>query len=327
VRASKNSLLVVSIPASDDPNSQTESISDLEVGGVRGREALKKLENIIGRSETPWRSASAKESFAIVRRRLFTEPRDPALFRARDAVVRAFGEMYRRNQNEFPSESVQAGYEDDLREAYPIHPEIFKRLNDDWATLVTFQRTRGVLRLMAAVIHSLWDRQDKSLLILPGTLPLDDPLLQPELTRYLPPTWTAVIDKDIDGPDSLPLRIDREKPNLGRYSATRRVARTIYLGSALTLDAANKGLEDSRIKLGCTQPGEAAAIFGDALRHLSENATYLYVNDRRYWFSTQPSVNRLAEERSSERTADEVSEEIRSPALARQSCFYQTAAR
>ncbi len=311
VRASKNTLLVVSIPASDDPNSQNETVSDLEVGGTRGRESLKKLENIIGRSEIPWRSASAKESFAIVRRRLFSEPSDPSRFRARDAVVRAFGEMYRKNKNEFPSETIQGGYEDDLREAYPIHPEIFKRLNDDWATLVTFQRTRGVLRLMAAVIHSLWERQDKSLLILPGNLPIDDPTVQPELTRYLPPTWTPVIDKDIDGPDSLPLQIDREKPNLGRYSATRRVARTIYLGSAPTLDAANKGIEDSRIKLGCAQPGEAPAIFGDALRHLSENATYLYVNERRYWFSTQPSVNRLAEERSSQKTQDDVSEEIK----------------
>jgi predicted AAA+ superfamily ATPase len=311
VRASENALLVVSIPASDDPNSQNESVSDLEVGGMRGRESLKKLENIIGRSEIPWRSASAKESFAIVRRRLFAEPSDPTRFRARDAVVRAFAEFYRKNKNEFPSETAQAGYEDDLREAYPVHPEIFKRLNDDWATLVTFQRTRGVLRLMAAVIHSLWERQDKSLLILPGNLPIDDPTVQPELTRYLPPTWTPVIDKDIDGPDSLPLQIDRDKPNLGRYSATRRVARTIYLGSAPTLEAANKGIEDSRIKLGCTQPGEAPAIFGDALRHLSENATYLYVNERRYWFSTQPSVNRLAEERSSQRTQDEVFEEIK----------------
>src|SRR5258708_3057069 len=179
VRASKNTLLVVSIPASDDPNSQNETVSDLEVGGTRGRESLKKLENIIGRSEIPWRSASAKESFAIVRRRLFSEPSDPSRFRARDAVVRAFGEMYRKNKNEFPSETIQGGYEDDLREAYPIHPEIFKRLHDDWATLVTFQRTRGVLRLMAAFIHSLWEPQDKSLLILPGNFPLDDPTLQP----------------------------------------------------------------------------------------------------------------------------------------------------
>ena len=47
--------------------------------------------------------------------------------------------------------------------AYPIHPELFDRLYNDWSTLDKFQRTRGVLRLMAAVIHSLWERKDSNL--------------------------------------------------------------------------------------------------------------------------------------------------------------------
>jgi hypothetical protein len=37
-----------------------------------------------------------------------------------------------------------------------------------------FQRTRGVLRLMAAVIHSLWEKGDRNPLILPSTIPIDD---------------------------------------------------------------------------------------------------------------------------------------------------------
>jgi predicted AAA+ superfamily ATPase len=58
--------------------------------------------------------------------------------------------------------------------AYPIHPELFDRLYNDWSTLDKFQRTRGVLRLMAAVIHSLWERQDGNLLIMPANVPVDD---------------------------------------------------------------------------------------------------------------------------------------------------------
>ena len=60
----------------------------------------------------------------------------------------------------------------------------------------------------------------------------------------------------------------RRRPNLGKYAACRRVARTIYLGSAPTATAANRGIEDRRIKLGCVMPGESPAIFGDALRRL-----------------------------------------------------------
>jgi hypothetical protein len=121
-----------------------------------------------------------------------------------------------------------------------------------------------------------------------------------------------VIEKDVDGPNSVPLRIDAETPNLGKYSACRRVARTVYLGSAPTAKAANKGLEDRRIKLGCVLPGESPAIFGDALRRLSVAATFLYQDSVRYWYSTQPTVTKLAEDRVEQLTGDPdaVAEEV-----------------
>jgi len=46
------------------------------------------------------------------------------------------------------------------------------------------------------------------------------------------PKWLPVIEKDIDGSHSLPLRIDRENQILGRYSARGPVARSLYLESA-----------------------------------------------------------------------------------------------
>ena len=94
---------------------------------------------------------------------------------------------------------------------------------------------------MAAVVHSLWESGDRNPLILPSTIPIEDPRVQNELTRYLPEHWTPVIEKDVDGPNSLPLRIDAEAPNLGKLSATRRVARTVYLGSAPTTAASTTG--------------------------------------------------------------------------------------
>ena len=246
----------------------------------------------MGRSNLVWRPATSDESFEIVRRRLFQTVADP---RHRDAVVKAFMDMYRANPQEFPIECREADYERRMKAAYPIHPELFDRLYSDWSTLEKFQRTRGVLRLMASAIHSLWKRDDRSVLILPASVPIDDPTVQPELTRYLEDRWAAVIDKDVDGPHSEPLAMDNENVNFGRYSACRRVARTVFLGSAPTLRAAAQGIEDKRIKLGCAQPGEAVATFGDALRKLSDGrTTYLYVNGTRYWYDVQPSVNKIA---------------------------------
>jgi predicted AAA+ superfamily ATPase len=299
-KAAGKTLLVVSVP-----------VSDYEVGGEKGKEALESLRNAIGRVESSWRPATAEESFEIVRRRLFQPITDPDLFKARDVAIRAFAELYWNQGQEFPTDCHEGEYERRLKGAYPVHPELFDRLYNDWSSLDKFQRTRGVLRLMAAVIHTLWDRQDSSLLIMPATVPIENARVRDELTRYLDDPWVPVIDTDVDGPNSLPLRLDHENPNLGRYSACRRVARTVYLGSAPTLHTANRGLEDRHIKLGCAQPGEAVATFGDALRRLTDQATHLYVDGRRYWYSTQPSVTRLAQDRAAQQDHDKVLEEIK----------------
>jgi predicted AAA+ superfamily ATPase len=170
----------------------------------------------------------------------------------------------------------------------------------------------GVLRLMAAVIHSLWEKGDGNPLILPSTIPIDDPRVQSELTRYLSDNWVPIIETDVDSPSSLQLRIDGEQPNLGKLSATRRVARTVYLGSAPTAAAAHRGIEDRHVKLGCVMPGESPAVFGDALRRLSGVATYLYRDDPRYWYSTQPTVTKLADDRAEQlkRNPDKVAQEL-----------------
>jgi hypothetical protein len=254
--------------------------------------------------EASWRQASAEEGFEIVRRRLFQPLVERDQFVARDTVARAFFDFYRTQHQEFPPECRDAEYEKRLKAAYPVHPEIFDRLYNDWSTLVKFQRTRGVLRLMAAVIHSLWEKGDRNPLILPANIAIDDQRVQFELTRYLSDNWVPVIEADVDGPNALPLRLDGDVPNLGRFAACRRVARTIYLGSAPTATAANRGVEDRRVRLGCVMPGESVAVFGDALRRLSTAATYLYHDGARYWYSTQPTVTKMAEDRAEQLTRD-----------------------
>ena len=311
-KLAKHCLLVISLPASDTSGSPHTQADDVEVGGQRGREALDRLRNVVGRVESSWRPASAEEGFEIVRRRLFEPLANATQFTDRDVVARAFADVYRTQQQEFPPECRDSEYEKRLKAAYPIHPEIFDRLYTDWSTLIKFQRTRGVLRLMAAVIHDLWEHGDRNPLIMPGNIPIDQPRVQFELTRYLSDNWVPTLEKDVDGPNSLPQQIDRDVPNLGKFSACRRVARTIYLGSAPTGAAANRGMEDRRIKLGCVMPGESSAVFGDALRRLASAATYLYQDGTRYWYATQPTVTKVADDRAEQlkREPDKVTHEL-----------------
>jgi predicted AAA+ superfamily ATPase len=286
-RAVPGTLVVASIPA-----------SKIEVGGDHGEQALEMLKNVFERVGKAWRPATGDEGFEIVRRRLF-QPISAADAPARDAVVDAFSKMYRESPQEFPQGCAEGAYRRELEAAYPIHPALFRHLYEDWSSLDKFQRTRGVLRLLASVIHRLWERQDGGLLILPSSVPLDDGGVRSEVTRYLDDNWEPIIDQDIDGPHSTPFEIDQATPTLGRYSATRRVSRALYVGTAPGADKRDPGIDDRAVRLACAQPGETVATFGDALRRVSDRARHIHQDGNRYWVSPKTNLNRLAEDRAS----------------------------
>ncbi len=221
VKLSKNSLLVISLPASD-------SIYSEEVGNVHGQEALARLSKVIGRIESPWQPATGQESFEIVRSRLFSWKDEDAP--AIETSCEQFLGFYRSSKASFSEECRKSEYAERLKAAYPIHPEVFDRLYNDWSTLPNFQRTRGVLRLMAEVIRSLWEAQDPGPIILPGDLPLEDDRVRNELLRVLPQEWRPIVESEIAGERSTAKRLDTSK---GAESwVHRRVARTVFLGSA-----------------------------------------------------------------------------------------------
>jgi hypothetical protein len=117
-----------------------------------------------------------------------------------------------------------------------------------------------------------------------------------ELTRYLHDQWEPIISQDIDGPDSKPLALDRQHAgSLGRYSAARRVARTLYIGTAPGSGSDQPGIGSERVLLGCAQPGESLPAFSDALRRLSDEAQHIHHDGNRYWVATKPNLNRTAE--------------------------------
>lgn len=279
--------------------------SDLEAGGERGREALARIEKVFGRVEAVWKPVATNEGFEIVRRRLFGSVTDT---NSRDNVCRAFSEMYANQSGQFPSETIEAIYFDRLKAAYPIHPEVFERLYTDWATLEKFQRTRGVLRLMAMVIHRLWADGNTDLLIMPSSIPLYDSQIGNELVRYLPQGWEPVIERDVDGQQAATTQMDSGNPLFGPVQAARRVARTIFLGSAPAVSAQRiRGISDQRVRLGATQPNQQIGRFDDALRRLMDQLHYLFTNNERnrFWYDTRPNLRREMEDRMSRFKRDE----------------------
>lgn len=277
--------------------------SEVEAGSQRGISALRALEKTFGRVQALWKPVATEEAFEIVRRRLFEPVVDE---KSRELVCRAFAETYVAEGAKLPSETQEGRYLDRLRQAYPIHPEVFDRLYEDWTTIDGFQRTRGVLKLMAKVIYRLWKDDNKDLMILPGSLPLYDGGSRNELTYYLPVGWDAVLEKDIDGDRAETTELENREPRFGTINAARRVARTLFLGSApasIGTSATIRGLDRARVLLGCLQPGQVSSTYSDALNRLADRLHYLNSSgdksqdSTRFWFDTRANLRREMEDR------------------------------
>jgi len=298
-RKSKNSIVVAAIPE-----------SETEAGGEAGKFALERIEKTFGRMEAVWKPIAAEEGFEIVRRRLFKPINNR---QAVEKTCKAYFDIYRNNPGQFPAECREADYLEKMKHCYPIHPEVFDRLYDDWATIEGFQKTRGVLRLIAAVIYDLYSNNDASAMILPGSIAVGKTGIRDQLIGYLHDNWNSIIDNEIDGESSQPFKLDSEGGFYGKYFAFSHAARTIFLGSAP--DAAgirsgqmtNRGISAGQIRLGVVQPDENIPAYNDALATLVDKLSFLYRSaDNRYWFDTRPTLKKTVADRARLMAPDEI---------------------
>jgi predicted AAA+ superfamily ATPase len=269
--------------------------SDKEAGSQRGVKAMGALAHYFGRVQALWKPVATEEAFEIVRRRLFASISDKL---AMESVCRAFADFYTANREDFPQETQESRYIERLTQAYPIHPEVFDRLYEDWSTLDNFQRTRGVLKMMAKVIHRLWKDGNNDPLIMPGSLPLYDADVRNEVIYYLPQGWDPVLERDVDGERAETTEIENKDTRFGSVQACRRAARAVFLGSApSTTNQLVRGLELERVMLGIVQPGQQIGLFKDALRRLGDRLHYLNHANNRFWLDTRPNLRREMEDR------------------------------
>ena len=299
VNRSKNVTLVATLPE-----------GQVQAGGEGGMTALDTLESILERIDAVSIPLEADNAFEVVRRRLFGSIIDET---ERDLTCEAFRKMYQNSRSEYPDGVNDQRYLQRMKDCYPIHPEVFDRLSQDWAVIPGFQRTRGVLRMMATCISRLYQEQDQSLLIMPANLTLGDPALADEFTRLLARSggnWDPVV-QEIDSHGSRTEQIDRSSQSFIEVgNAARRTARTLFLGSAT--GGAVKGITTRQIHLGVVEPGQGISVYNDALSRMTGNLYFLYNLDDRYYFHTQENLNKVAIDRAAEYTENDIYGEINS---------------
>jgi hypothetical protein len=275
--------------------------------GDEGERVLRQLQQVFGRLEAIYTPVEGEEIYEILRRRLFEDTPDPSEVRK---VADSYWEMYRRLGDDVPREVRETAYRDKLRNAYPFHPEMIDLLFERWSTYSTFQRTRGVLRLLAEVVADLYQREHSAPLIQPAHLNLASPAIRRELIKHIGNEYEGVIAADIADGNAKAQTIDREMGSeYARFGVASGLATAIFFGSFSGSE--KKGLSVQRLRLAVLREGIQPPLVGDALRRLEEELWYLHVEGGVYSFSSQPNLNRVIVEKE-EAVGDElIAEEIR----------------
>jgi len=283
-------VVVVTLPASVQ-----------EVGNTpEAQSILNQLQKRVSRVGADTQPVADEEIYEVIRCRLFEEVGDASII---EACAVKYMDWYQKHRTELPGNATKAEYKQKIIKAYPFHPELIDVFRVRWASHHDFQRTRGALRLLAAIVSDLWKRQQSlpgsNLLIHSGEVNfahLD--ALSGQLKRLYGNGYDAVITADVAGSSSNAFKIDGNNPEYGQHYLTQSIAAVILMNS-FGSDGANKGISVPELKLQLLVPDDFNHNnINGALDKLEAEAYYLYyaqtgAQGKRYWFHTKPNINIL----------------------------------
>jgi predicted AAA+ superfamily ATPase len=153
-------------------------------------------------------------------------------------------------------------YEAQLIAACPVHPELFRILQTDWSALEKFQKTRGLLKMMAQIVYRLWRDGHSAPMIPLGAVPLTDDKVRTNVLLPIATGYDAVIAKEMAGDLSKPAQIEARSPSVGKNKAVTRAATALFMGTA-PHGSSNRGMEIARLRMACAVPGEQPSQFSE----------------------------------------------------------------
>lgn len=289
--------LVVTLPASVSIEMNKEDEED-----------YRRLSHIVRRKERARRLAEGDEIYEIVRRRLFDDvgPED-----VRKRVVAAYLDYYRQHGDNLPHVVNSAAYAQKMERAYPFHPEFLDVLNERWSSIPNFQRTRGVLRMMALLISDLY-KHDSSPLIQLSSGRLSNRDFRTEvLNQIFQPQFDTVIESDIAGTGARAPLIDAEgNETYQREHIAEKVATAMFFYS-FGGTAGVSAVSLAQLRLGVLYPGLEPAFIPDVLDNMRKRLYYLDADGNQYRFTVQPNLNAIRVDQEAQVDAGKVEEYVR----------------
>lgn len=307
-RGQDNVVLVVSIPASE-MDYTTEDEAD--------EQRFKKMLDRLGKAVIMSAEAETSE---IIRRRLFewdsqAVTQDGRVMLPREAIATC-NEYAVDHRASLPSWFPIDNARDAFIATYPFHPMVLSVFERKWQALPRFQRTRGVLRLLALWVSTAfkdgYQGAHRDPLIGLGTAPLDDPLFRAAVFEQLGETrLEGALTTDICGKrDSHATRLDTEAVDtIKKTRLHRKVATTIFFESNGGCTRTEATVPEVRLAV-----AEQSLDIGNVetvLETLSINCYYLSIEKNKYRFSLSPNLNKILADRRANVQSPRITERVK----------------
>ena len=219
VATTKTSVLVITLPAST------------QVYDTNAIQSLNKLQTVSGRVESIVQPVEGIEIYEVIRKRLF-EDLGPQKEHAK--VAQQFFSLYHELGESVPAEYKTAEYRSKIEMAYPFHPELIDVLYERWGSFTTFQRTRGVLRLLALALGDLYEKRLPAGLIQSSMMPLDNSSVKREFIKHIGNEFDSVVAADIGEKGAKAPQIDRA---MGSEYQKQKIATSLATSSSCGVSA------------------------------------------------------------------------------------------
>lgn len=296
VASSKDCCLVITLPA-----------SILERYDEEAEGSLQQLQKISGRVEAVYTPVEGMELYEVIRKRLFEDYGDEKI---RKKVAQHYFDFYQKLGADVPSDAKEIAYRECIERAYPFHPELIDVLYERWGSYPTFQRTRGVLRLMAEVVSDLYSKKDASPLIQSSLVNFSNQAIRREFVKHIGNEYDSIISADISGKNAKAPKIDK---NMGseyeKYTIAKGIATSVFLYSFSA--GVSKDTTLPRIRIALLREGIPSTIVGDAIAKLEEELWYFHSEGNRYSFRNQPNLNRIIVDKEESITDEMIHEELK----------------
>ena len=292
IAASSNSVLILTLPK-----------SDLEKFDEAATRALSQLEKVSGRVESIYVPVDGIEIYEVVRKRLFDNIGD---INQHKQTAETYFRLYQQLGNDVPSEVKELSYRTKIEQAYPFHPELIDILYERWGSFPKFQRTRGVLRLLAEVIKDIY-KKGADPLIQSSQINLANPILKRELIKHIGDPFDSIITSDIMGKSQ---QIDRDMGSeYEKYNIASKLATGVFFYSFSGSD--RRGVNLSWLRIALLNDNIPAMIIGDAIAKLADNLWYFHEEKRLYSFKNEPNLNRVIVDREQLIDDEQITDKLR----------------